>query len=184
MKGTGNSNADFKICPNCPPLYSPTLLPHSIAPIIPVSRIEFMNVAEVVMCQQELSHEMLQTTIQTTIATYFAAMRSLDTVSWVNTFADNAIGYEPSMPPLEGRQALERYFAAIANHFDRIELVAESIVTFDNEVAVQWSAQAVSRQGHCLTFSGLDLFAMNPDGKIQTLWAYWNPAAVMAELNA
>jgi steroid Delta-isomerase len=140
--------------------------------------------SEVAMAQQDLSQEMLQTTIQTTIATYFSALRSLDIPTWLTTFDDNAVGYEPSVPPLQGRQDLERYLTAIASRFDRIELQAESIVTFDQEVAVKWQAKAISKQGRDVEFSGLDLFAMNADGKIQTLWAYGNPAAVMEELKA
>jgi steroid Delta-isomerase len=40
----------------------------------------------------------------------------------------------------------------------------------------------MGRNGQAITFSGIDIFTINPAGKIQTMQAYWNPAVVAAQL--
>jgi steroid delta-isomerase len=53
---------------------------------------------------------MLPTTVENTVATYFAALRAMDVEAWVATFAQNATSHDPvGQLPLQGHAAL-RFF--------------------------------------------------------------------------
>ncbi len=44
--------------------------------------------------------------------------------------------------------------------------------------------QGVSKTGKSVNFEGITIFEINEAGKIQTTRAYWNPAAMVAQLRA
>jgi steroid delta-isomerase len=120
-----------------------------------------------------------------TIKAYFAAITALDAEQWVATFAPDGISYEPGNPPLTGHDALRQFFNAIAAAgFASIEMKPDQIFPLGNEAAVKWSARGQGRNGRTVAFEGIDVFVINEAGKIQSVKAYWNPAALMAELMA
>ena len=51
-----------------------------------------------------------------------------------------------------------------------------------NRVAVKFTGRGTGKNGRAVVFEGIDVFEINQEGKIQTMWGYWNPAAMMAEL--
>ena len=116
------------------------------------------------------------------INAYFAAISALDAEQWVATFAPDGMSDEPGNPPLIGHAALRQFFNAIAAGFESIEMKPDQIFPLDNEAAVKWSARGKGRNGRTVTFEGIDIFVVNDAGTIQSVKAYWNPAAMMAEL--
>ena len=125
---------------------------------------------------------MSEETIRQTINEYFAAISSLDLEAWIATFAADAVSYEPGNPPLAGSDALRAFFNGVAGGFETIEMKPDQIFPVGNEAGVKWSARGTGKNGRAVTFEGVDVFTVNADGKIQTVKAYWNPAAMMAEL--
>ena len=121
-------------------------------------------------------------TVTNTINAYFAAITALDVEQWVATFAPDGTSYEPGNPPLTGHDALRQFFNGIAAGFEAIEMKPDQIFPLDNEAAVKWSARGKGRNGRNVTFEGIDVFVVNEAGMIQSVKAYWNPAALMAEL--
>jgi len=120
--------------------------------------------------------------IQQVIADYFAATRAMNLSAWLATFAEDAISYEPETPPLEGHPALSQFFQNIAGLFEQVGLTEENIFITGNQAAVKWKGQGVGKNGKTVIFAGIDIFEVNNAGKIQKMWAYWSPAAMMAEL--
>lgn len=121
-------------------------------------------------------------TVTNTINAYFAAITALDVEHWVATFAPDGTSYEPGNPPLTGHDALRQFFNAIAAGFESIEMKPDQIFPLGNEAAVKWSARGKGRNGRAVAFEGIDVFVVNEAGMIQSVKAYWNPAALMAEL--
>lgn len=113
---------------------------------------------------------------------YFAAINALNAEAWLSTFAPDATSYEPGQPPLTGHEALRAFFNGVAGGFSRIHFQADEIFAVGNEAAVKWSANGTGHNGKEARFAGIDIFTVNSDGLIQTLRAYWNPAAMMAQL--
>ncbi len=116
------------------------------------------------------------------VARYFEAIRALDIEAWIATFAVDAVNYEPGGPPLEGQQSLRMFFNGVAGGFESIEMTPDQIFIVDAEAAVKWSARGVGKNGRRVAFEGVDVFTINNAGKIQTLKAYWDPEAMMADL--
>jgi steroid delta-isomerase len=123
-----------------------------------------------------------QNKMQQTVAAYFAAIRAMDAQAWVATMAEDAISHEPDNPPLQGHIALGQFFQGLADTFETVGLTEEFVSIVGNQAAVKWRGQGVGKNGRAVTFEGIDLFEFNADGKIQTLYAYWDPAAMMRDL--
>lgn len=121
--------------------------------------------------------------IQKVVADYFAATRAIDGEAWIATFADDAVSHDPvGALPMQGKDALREFFAGIAGAFETVGLTEESVFVSGNSAAVKWTGRGVGKNGREVTFEGIDVFEINEEGKIQRMWAYWNPAAMMAEL--
>jgi steroid delta-isomerase len=125
---------------------------------------------------------MSEETIRQSINDYFGAISALDCEAWIAAFAADAVSYEPGGPPLEGHDALRMFFNGVAGGFETIEMKPDQIFPVGNEAGVKWSARGTGKNGREVSFEGIDVFAVNEAGKIQAVRAYWNPAAMMAEL--
>jgi steroid Delta-isomerase len=123
-------------------------------------------------------------TIQATIDRYFAATRSPDKAAgMVACFAPDTISYDPADgPALAGHAGLLQGFQQIGSFFTDLELAADFTAINGNTAAVKWSGRGTGKNGVNVTFEGIDLFEFNVTGQIQTLRAYWNPAATLAKL--
>lgn len=121
--------------------------------------------------------------IARTIRAYFAATRAMDQDAWVQTFAEDAINHEPvGAAPVVGHQKLGEFFASITAAFKEVGLTEEQIFISGNGAAVKWIGRGTSKKGKTVRFEGIDVFEINENGKIQTLYAYWNPAEMTAQL--
>jgi steroid delta-isomerase len=126
-----------------------------------------------------------QATIAQLIADYFLAIRTLDVEAWVACFAEDATDFDPvGGTPHSGQEAIRQFFLGIAGLFEAVGLTEEFVHIVGQEVAVKWTGRGVGKNGCEVHFEGIDLFEINDSGKIQTLRAYWNPAPLMAELQA
>lgn len=117
------------------------------------------------------------------VKAYFAAIRAMDQQAWVNTFAEDAVTYDPvGAPPTKGHQKLGEFFQTITAAFKEVGLTENEVFIAGNAAAVKWSGRGISKQGRKVHFEGIDVFEVNEAGKIQTLHAYWNPAEMVAQL--
>ena len=121
--------------------------------------------------------------ISVAIKAYFAALRTMDERAWVNTFAEDAVTYDPvGAPPTRGHQRLAEFFQTITAAFKEVGLTEDQIFIAGNGAAVKWTGRGTSQAGRQVQFEGIDGFEINEAGKIQTLHAYWNPAEMVSQL--
>jgi steroid delta-isomerase len=117
------------------------------------------------------------------VKAYFAALRAMDQQAWVNTFAEDAVTYDPvGAPPTKGHQRLGEFFQTMTAAFKEVGLTEEDVFIAGNGAAVKWTGRGVSRQGNKVRFEGIDVITVNEAGKIEKLEAYWNPAEMVAQL--
>ena len=117
------------------------------------------------------------------VKAYFAALRAMDQQTWVNTFAEDAVTYDPvGAPPTKGHERLAEFFETVTAAFKEIGLTEDEVFIAGNGAAVRWSGRGISKRGRKVHFEGIDVFEVNEAGKIQTLHAYWNPAEMVAQL--
>ena len=123
--------------------------------------------------------------IRKVVGDYFAAIRAMNMEAWIDTFADNAISHDPvGGPLLEGHDSLRQFFQGITQAFETVGLTEDKVFISGNGAAVMWTGRGVGKNGREVTFEGIDVFEINEEGKIQKLWAYWDPAAMMAQLQS
>jgi steroid delta-isomerase len=121
--------------------------------------------------------------ISRTVKEYFAALRAMDQRAWVNTFAGDAISYDPvGTPAIEGHEKLAEFFQTITAAFKEVGLTEDDVFIAGNGAAVKWTGRGTSNAGKKVLFAGIDVFEMNEAGKIQSLRAYWNPAEMVGQL--
>ena len=118
-----------------------------------------------------------------TIKQYFAALRAMDEKAWVNTFAVDAVSYDPvGTPAIEGHVKLAEFFQTITAAFKEVGLTENDVFIAGDGAAVKWTGRGTSKAGKDVKFEGIDVFEFNDAGKIRTLRAYWNPAEMVAQL--
>lgn len=121
--------------------------------------------------------------VSQTVKAYFAALRAMDEKAWVNTFAEDAVSYDPvNAPPIVGHQKLGEFFQSVTGAFKEVGLTEDQVFIAGNSAAVKWTGRGISKQGRKVIFEGIDIIELNDAGQIQTLRAYWNPAEMMAQL--
>ncbi|HYJ45127.1 MAG TPA: nuclear transport factor 2 family protein [Pyrinomonadaceae bacterium] len=122
-------------------------------------------------------------TISRAVKAYFAAIRAMDAEAWVATFAPDATNYDPvGAPPTVGHEALRQFFTAIAAAFKTINFTEDHVFIAGDGAAVKWTGSGTGKNGREVRFEGIDIFEFNPDGLIQTMRGYWNPAEVLMQL--
>ena len=121
--------------------------------------------------------------IARTVKEYFAALRAMDQQAWVNTFAEDGVSYDPvGAPAINGHQKLAEFFQTITAAFKEVGLTEDQVFIAGNSAAVKWTGRGTSKQGRAVHFEGIDILTVNEAGKIETLYAYWNPAEMVAQL--
>lgn len=117
------------------------------------------------------------------IKAYFAAIRAMDIPAIVNTFAEDAVSHDPvGAMPIEGHQKLTEFFQSITAAFEEVGLTEDQVFVAGTGAAVKWTGTGISKQGRKVRFEGIDVFDVNEAGKIRRLYAYWNPAEMVAQL--
>lgn len=117
------------------------------------------------------------------VRAYFLSIRAMDPDAFANSFAENGSTCDPmGTPPISGRAAVREFFESICKNFKSVSLNEEAVFVSGNGAAVKWTGQGTSINGKDVRFEGIDVFEIDDEGKIQSLWAYWNPAEMIAQL--
>ena len=83
-----------------------------------------------------------------TIKEYFAALRAMDEKAWVNTFAADAVSYDPvGTPAMEGHDKLAEFFQTITAAFREVGLTENDVFIAGNGAAVKWTGRGKSKAG-------------------------------------
>ncbi len=127
------------------------------------------------------STEMIRQAVQR----YCEAVQAMDVEAWVATFAKDGLCQDPvGGPPVRGHEALAGYVRNITQAFKRIGFEDDHVFVSGNFAAVKWTARGVGLNDREVVFEGIDVFEINDEGLIQSLFGYWDPSAMMAQLGA
>jgi steroid Delta-isomerase len=125
------------------------------------------------------------TAIQSAIEQYFAAScaENQKVEAMIACFAEDSVSYDPADgPALEGHEGLRQFFNSVVSLFKEVSLNADNIYINGHEAAVKWSGRGISHHGMEVHFDGIDWFEFNAQGQIQSMKAYWNPTAMLSQL--
>ncbi len=119
------------------------------------------------------------------VKAYFEALRAMDVDAWVKTFAADAVSHDPvGSAPLEGHGALRAFLTGVLGLFERVGLTEDQVFILGNEAAVKWTGKGRGKNGRDVHFEGIDIITVNEAGKIQTVRAYWDAGAVIAQVTS
>jgi steroid Delta-isomerase len=110
------------------------------------------------------------------VAAYFAAARAMDAHAMAGVFAEDALTFDPATAsPIQGHGELQAFFQALWAHFETLNLVEDTAFFAHDGAAVKWTTYGVLTNGRGIVFEGIDVFEINEQGTIQTLWTYRDP---------
>ncbi|MDQ3987920.1 MAG: ester cyclase [Actinomycetota bacterium] len=113
----------------------------------------------------------------------FVAISSGDIEAVLGFYTDDSTGYEPGLPePMRGLAQLRQFFEQLMGPFDHLCVIDDEVFTAENRAAVRWTGRGVSKSGKLVRFQGVDTYEFDDAGKIRNQWAYYDPAAVAAQL--
>jgi ketosteroid isomerase-like protein len=131
------------------------------------------------------TNTMIKETIESVVSSYFANIAAMNAEGWVENFAEDAVSHDPvGEPPTKVHEGFRAFIGQLQAVFEKLEPTTEHIFVAGNEAAVKWTMQGISKSNKSVTFEGITIFEMNEAGKIQSTRAYWNPAAMVAQLRS
>ena len=114
---------------------------------------------------------------------YFAAIKAGDAAGFAATFAEDAVQEDPvGAPANTGRAAIQAFFEGITAAFSAVELVPDDAFIAGPSMAIKWTGHGTAKNGKQATFAGIDVIDLNDAGLIQHLRAFWDPGALMAQV--
>jgi ketosteroid isomerase-like protein len=121
--------------------------------------------------------------VEAAVADYFRTLSSRDKNAWIALFDKNAVVHEPvGATPAEGREGLEQVWQVFTGPFESLTVLVDEVFYSGSGAAARWSARASAGTGRSSDFSGITVFEVDDDGRIQTVMSYWDPAAVLIDL--
>ena len=124
-------------------------------------------------------------TVENTLARYFGAIRASNAQAWTGIFAAGALVYDVTGESGQsGRIGLRQFFTNHRGMFDSLSLTEDDVVIAGDKAAVKWTGRGEGKNGRQVRFEGVNVFEIGPEGKIRLAWSYWNPEAVIAQIQA
>jgi steroid Delta-isomerase len=110
------------------------------------------------------------------IVGYVDAINSRDPHAIADRFTEDAVHADPvSNPPNLGRAAITTFFESGIAASDGWTFTAKAVHTCGDHVAVDF-AIAVDSGGTTMTIDGIEVFAVDDDGRFRSVHAYWDDA--------
>jgi steroid delta-isomerase-like uncharacterized protein len=110
--------------------------------------------------------------VKTVVASYANSFVGRDRAAFLALFADDAVFAAPvGTPPIAGKTSLAAWFDGLMSSFETIDFTLEDVFVAGNEAALIFGITA--RQGTSVTtFRGVNVFAIDGQGKIASLAGY------------
>lgn len=118
------------------------------------------------------------------VGQYFSCLRNMEVDDLLELFSDDALSWDPvGTPPMLVRDKSTNYFRALSSIFEKMSLTEDDIFVAGDEASVRWTGVAKLRsKQEEITFEGISVFAVNPDGLISSVRSYWDKKGLMSSL--
>ncbi len=109
-----------------------------------------------------------------TATAYVAALATMDEEALVALFAQDAVVHLPGRPAAaRGRSAIRELIRCVFAAAEPVEIADELTIGTGEGVALQWTGRWRTLDGEA-TFGGVDVFELDPGGRITAWCAYWD----------
>jgi steroid delta-isomerase len=116
--------------------------------------------------------------VRAVVDDYLASFLTKDKEAFLACWADDATQVDPvPSPPNVGKEAIGNFWDGVASLAEKLEPQLDRVHVCGNQAAVVFTMNARTGEGgSCIDI--VDVFEINDDGKIASLQAYWDPAAM------
>jgi steroid delta-isomerase len=116
--------------------------------------------------------------VRAVVDDYLASFPKKDREAFVGCFADDARQVDPvPSPPNVGKEAIGQFWDNIVAIADKLEPELQQVNVCGNQAALVFTMNARSGEGG-RAIDIVDILEVDDDGKIASLHAYWDPAAM------
>ena len=116
--------------------------------------------------------------VRAVVDDYLASFPKQDRAAFLACFADDATQVDPvPSPPNVGKEAIGKFWDNVGTMADKLEPQLDRVHVCGNQAAVVFTMNARSGEGGN-AIDIVDIFEVNDEGKISSLHAYWDPAAM------
>ena len=121
--------------------------------------------------------------VESAVTEYFRTLSVRDKKAWTKLFDKEAVLHEPvGTTPAEGIEGLEQVWLVFTGPFAKLTFASDEVFYSGSGAAARWTARATSIENRHTDFSGITVFEVDDQGRIQTVMSYWDPAAVLIDL--
>ncbi len=126
---------------------------------------------------------MSQATLEQAVKDYYANLAAMNIEGLLESFAENAVIYDPvGKPAMNVQQDFPKFVELISKFYQKFEISPEQIFPVENQAAVKWTMEVTAKNGRTVTAEGIGIFQFNQAGKIQQIESYWDEAGMKAKL--
>jgi uncharacterized protein (TIGR02246 family) len=119
--------------------------------------------------------------VRATVSAYVDAINTKDRASFVGLFAADAVTQDPVPGPLnEGPAAIGQWWDSMLAPLDNVAFGIRDVHVCGDQAAMVWTITATPQGMDSIIMKGVDLFRVTDDGKIRSMYAYWDPAEIVA----
>jgi steroid delta-isomerase len=116
-----------------------------------------------------------ETVVRDAVRKFFAALGDADEVGFVQLFTDDVWFCDPmGSPVLEGHAGVARFLKGMRRAWSTFHAEEQHVFVRGARAAAHWSAQGQSATGVDIAFDGIDLFEVEPSGRISRVEGYWD----------
>lgn len=109
-----------------------------------------------------------------TVRRFWAAINDRDVDSYLDTFADHALAFDPAdKPPLKTSEERRQFMAGLLGGFSQIDARLDFVTPCGSSTAVKWTVDGRSTSGNPIRIEGIDVYDHAPDGRIREMRGYF-----------
>jgi steroid delta-isomerase len=115
--------------------------------------------------------------VRATVAAYIDAFHTKDRESFTGLFTPDAVTQDPVPGPLnQGPDGIGQWWDSMIAPLETVKFDIHDVHVCGDQAAMVWTITASPPGMGAIKMKGVDLFTVTDDGKIRSMYAYWDPA--------
>lgn len=109
-----------------------------------------------------------------TVHRFWASINNQDVESYLSTFADGAVAYDPAnKPPLRSDEERRSFMEGLLGGFAEIDARIDFITPCGDSTAAKWTVQGHTPSGEAIHLEGIDIYEHDADGRLKEMRGYF-----------
>ena len=109
-----------------------------------------------------------------TVRRFWDSINNKDVDSYLATFADGAVAYDPvDQPPLKTAEERRDFMQGLLGGFSEIDAHLDFVTPCGNSTAAKWTVKGRTTSGEPVHLEGIDVYDHAPDGRLSEMRGYF-----------